>query len=123
LAHKVLGNQEFCMQIDAHMEFTKNWDEKVKTEWANTGNEFGIISTIPAGLGEKEEVAVPRQCAVDFQDIGIPVRNVLDGLERKDYWIPTILSLCGSLSHSNIFLYFLHHIRHSKLEGMARWKT
>jgi hypothetical protein len=27
------------------------------------------------------------------------------------------------LSHSNIFLYFLHHIRHSKLEGMARWKT
>ena len=75
LGHKVLGNQEFCLQIDAHMEFVKDWDSKVKQEWVNTDNEFGIISTVPAGLGDKDDESVPRMCAVDFQDIGIPVRK------------------------------------------------
>ena len=75
MGHKVLGNQEFCMQIDAHMEFVKDWDTKLKQEWVNTDNEFGIISTVPAGLGDKDQVSVPRMCAVDFQDIGIPVRS------------------------------------------------
>jgi hypothetical protein len=94
LAHKVLGNEEFCMQIDAHMEFVMDWDMKLKQEWANTGNEFGIISTVPTGLGDKGDVSVPRMCAVEFQDIGAPVRedNIYIYMKRSMDWMPTMTS-------------------------------
>lgn len=77
MARKILGNEEFCLQIDAHSEFVPGWDDKVKHEWAATGNEFGIISTVPPAIGDTEdENSVPRQCWVTFQEIGTPVRNL-----------------------------------------------
>ena len=74
LTRKILGNEEFCLQIDAHTEFVPEWDAKVKHEWAATGNEFGIISTVPLAIGEAvDDMSVPRQCSVMFQEIGAPV--------------------------------------------------
>lgn len=81
LVRKILGNEEFCLQIDAHSEFVSEWDDKLKHEWAATGNEFGIISTVPPAIAEKAAAAaggesgttVPRQCMVQFQEIGVPV--------------------------------------------------
>lgn len=74
LVRKILGNEEFCLQIDAHSEFVKDWDEKLKHEWAATGNEFGIISTVPPAIADREtETAVPRQCMLLFQEVGVPV--------------------------------------------------
>ena len=76
------------MQIDAHMEFVQDWDTKLKHEWQQTGNEFGIISTVPPSLEEKElddkgrseGHVVPRQCAVSFLDTGVPVRQSKEGI-------------------------------------------
>jgi Glycosyltransferase (GlcNAc) len=78
LARKVLGNEEFCLQIDAHTDVVSEWDDKLQHEWAATGNEFGIISTVPAALSERETLAVntvPRQCAMNFLETGVPVSN------------------------------------------------
>jgi hypothetical protein len=78
LSRKILGNEEFCLQIDAHMEFVQDWDEKLKHEWAATGNEFGIISTVPPPLGEKGknvEKNIPLLCEVKFEEVGIPVSS------------------------------------------------
>jgi hypothetical protein len=80
LSRKILGNEEFCLQIDAHTAFVDNWDEKLKQEWAATGNEFGILSTVPPALGEKNKddknvlKDIPRLCGVKFEEVGIPVR-------------------------------------------------
>lgn len=80
MTRKILGNEEFCMQIDAHSSFAKNWDQAAKEEWKNTQNEFGVISNVPAPQGEQAEYEsgkrageVPRQCKTSFQDNGIPV--------------------------------------------------
>jgi hypothetical protein len=85
LTRKILGNEEYCMQIDAHTSFVPNWDEYAKTEWKNAENEFAIISTTPAS---KEEMSsyeswtgakngqVPRQCLVRIADNDIPVSRV-----------------------------------------------
>jgi hypothetical protein len=77
LSHKILGNEEFCLQIDAHTAFVQDWDEKLKQEWAATGNEFGIISTVPPGFAAKDKDVhtqnVPRSCVVTFEEVGIPV--------------------------------------------------
>ena len=53
----------------------QDWDEISKREWAATGNEFAVISTVPAGLADKNEDVhtVPRQCEVQFLEVGVPV--------------------------------------------------
>lgn len=82
MARKALGNEEFCMQIDAHTDFIKDWDHIVKSEWLSADNEFGIISNVPADKAAKSDYdvggalhhAVPRQCAIRFLENGFPVR-------------------------------------------------
>eukprot|EP00980_Cylindrotheca_fusiformis_P001357 scaffold338_cov116-Cylindrotheca_fusiformis.AAC.22 len=78
LGRKILGNEEFCLQIDAHMKFVQDWDEKVKEEWSGTKNEFGIISAVPMGMYDLENTpatTVLRGCEVEMPDIGIPHFN------------------------------------------------
>jgi hypothetical protein len=79
LVRKVLGNEEFCMQIDAHTEFVTLWDELAISEWKSTNNEFGVISNVPADKKElhheSKEKSVPRQCGIHFMDNGFPVSN------------------------------------------------
>jgi len=83
MGRKALGNEEYCMQIDAHTSFAKDWDDILKKEWKNTGNEFGVISTVPPPKAEQEsyqpggdkEKEVPRQCRIRFNDNGFPVSS------------------------------------------------
>lgn len=86
LTRKVLGNEEYCMQIDAHTQFVSNWDEIAKAEWKAANNEFAIISTVPAKKSEISDYEswtgskngeVPRGCLVRIADNDIPVRNSL----------------------------------------------
>jgi Glycosyltransferase (GlcNAc) len=81
MTRKILANEEFCMQVDSHSSFRKNWDTLAKDEWKKTNNEFAVISHVPAKQGEQVEhedggslqFEVPRQCRVQFQDTGVPV--------------------------------------------------
>jgi Glycosyltransferase (GlcNAc) len=84
LTRKLLGNEEFCLQIDAHTTFVSNWDELAKTEWKNAKNEFAILSTAPANVLEmsnyeswtgSKKGEVPRQCVIRIADNEIPVRT------------------------------------------------
>jgi len=80
MTRKILGNEEFCMQVDAHSSFRQNWDQYAKEDWAKANNEFAVISHVPAKQGEQtqhedggaQQTEVPRQCSVKFQDNGIP---------------------------------------------------
>ena len=81
MTRKILGNEEFCMQVDAHSSFRKNWDQLAKDDWRMVQNEFAVLSHVPAKQGEQvehedggpQQYEVPRQCRVSFQDTGIPV--------------------------------------------------
>jgi Glycosyltransferase (GlcNAc) len=81
MTRKILGNEEFCMQVDAHSSFRKDWDQYAKNDWRTANNEFAVISHVPAKIGEQKEyedggaqqTEVPRQCSVQFQDNGVPV--------------------------------------------------
>ena len=78
LSRKILGNEEFCLQIDSHNQFVQDWDEKLKMEWSAAENEFGIISAPPLGYYElehnKDQTTVARGCEIEFQDNKVPVR-------------------------------------------------
>ena len=83
MTRKILGNEEFCLQIDSHTSFTQDWDELAKEEWHKTGNEFAVLSTAPAKMSEQSDYEswtgsksgeVPRQCMPKILDTNIPVR-------------------------------------------------
>jgi len=81
LGRKLLGNQEYCMQIDSHSDFVKNWDTVAKSEWKATNNEYGVISAKPANVNEKadygvggsKEASVSRSCHVEFNNARLPM--------------------------------------------------
>ena len=35
----LLADEEFCMQMDSHMDFVEDWDTAMMAEWASTRNE------------------------------------------------------------------------------------
>lgn len=80
LQRKLLANEEFCLQLDAHSRLADGWDEGLQQQWRATHNEFGVISTVPPFAtdfdklkpGAPMEAKVPRQCALHFQDNGVP---------------------------------------------------
>uniref|UniRef100_A0A7S1VEF1 Uncharacterized protein n=1 Tax=Grammatophora oceanica TaxID=210454 RepID=A0A7S1VEF1_9STRA len=81
LGRKVLGNEEYCMQIDSHTAFTKDWDKIAKLQWKMVQNEFAVLSTVPAAKAEQSEYEswtgsksreVPRSCHVKFGENGLP---------------------------------------------------
>ena len=90
LTRKILGNEEYCMQIDAHTDFVKGWDDIAKEEWRKTNNEFAIISTVPADTKDRSDFEswtgskhgnVPRQCVVKRSETQIPeYESPADGL-------------------------------------------
>ena len=46
----LLGDEEFCMQIDSHMAFASNWDEKVLGDWelAQNGELLRFHCSLPS---------------------------------------------------------------------------
>lgn len=79
LTHSLMGDEEFCMQIDSHMDVVKNWDAEMLTMWAATNNEYAVLSTyVPdlasLGVNVNNRWEVPHLCQSLWSDRGM-VRN------------------------------------------------
>lgn len=87
---KLLGNEEFCLQLDAHSTMAQHWDAGLTQEWQTTANEFAVLSTIPVStksMSSSEATLVPRQCEIILEENGVPNYNreadaYVDGLSR-----------------------------------------
>ena len=84
LVRKVLGNEEYCMQVDAHTSVIEHWDTVAKSQWKQTQNEYAVISHPPALMDEQAEYEpggskanqVPRTCRIPYKpDNGFPDFN------------------------------------------------
>lgn len=51
----MLDDEEFCMQTDSHMDFEPRWDSKMLAMWADTGNEYAVLSTYVSDLAQYED--------------------------------------------------------------------
>ena len=74
------------MQTDAHMDFVQRWDSKMMRMWADTNNEYAILSTYVADSSELPHYEdgmkgmsnlheVPHLCMVTLQGANALVRN------------------------------------------------
>eukprot|EP01041_Mallomonas_annulata_P013039 gene13039-27521_t len=86
LGSKMVGDEEFCMQTDSHMDFVPHWDKYMLQMWGLMENEYGVLSTYVAdseqlqyningdkGLNGLHEV--PHLCMVTFQGAYDMIRN------------------------------------------------
>ena len=51
-ASTLIGDEEFCMQTDAHMDFVPDWDVRMMEMWAATNNEYAVLSTYVADFAQ-----------------------------------------------------------------------
>ena len=86
LGFKMIHDEEFCMQIDAHMDFSDSFDSLLMEAWALTKNEYAILSSyvndmetmpahIPPNRGINNVYEVPHLCMVLFHGGGGMPRN------------------------------------------------
>jgi hypothetical protein len=67
----MLNDEEFCMQIDSHMDVVQDWDEKMAREWLLTHNEYAVLSTYVQGFPDRDRNVnghweVPHLCEVRY---------------------------------------------------------
>lgn len=43
--------EDFCLQLDAHAVFTRAWDSKLLKQFADTNNEYAVLTTYPTDAG------------------------------------------------------------------------
>lgn len=76
--------EDFCLQLDAHAVFTRGWDSKLLKQFADTNNEYAVLTTYPTNAallqpnGEfpnsNNHWEMPHLCTAKLQGRGI-VRN------------------------------------------------
>lgn len=74
LIRKVLGNEDYCLQIDSHSIFINEWDNIIINEWLLIQNEFSILTNVPHSIDEQHlynkdgiyQSYIPRQCLIQF---------------------------------------------------------
>jgi len=60
--------QDFCMQIDSHMDFSDNFDVDLIDMFHATENDYAVLSTYVTDIAEnnKDPTNVPNLCMVEF---------------------------------------------------------
>ncbi len=71
------GAQEFCVQIDSHVDFVPDFDAKMIDIWRMTENEYGILTTYSPEVDSIDRpqgpsYSVPLVCDMHFTDEKMP---------------------------------------------------
>jgi len=69
----MMNDEEFCMQVDAHSDFVKDWDVQVLSMWGAVKNEYAVLSTMPPdvttlGKNVNDHWEVPHVCAATVNE-------------------------------------------------------
>eukprot|EP00929_Paragymnodinium_shiwhaense_P068454 TRINITY_DN3442_c0_g2_i1.p1 TRINITY_DN3442_c0_g2~~TRINITY_DN3442_c0_g2_i1.p1 ORF type:complete len:514 (-),score=129.61 TRINITY_DN3442_c0_g2_i1:21-1562(-) len=59
-----------CLSTDSHMGFHKDWDNVLLQDWANTRNEFAVLSVYPTDISSAPGIMVDL-CGYSLED-GVP---------------------------------------------------
>ncbi|ETL37744.1 hypothetical protein F441_10921 [Phytophthora nicotianae CJ01A1] len=102
LQHKLVGDQEFCLQVDGHSVFTNRWDENILADWASIDNEMAVMTMYPHNThkemiednGDNNVInSVPHLCTVIKGGNGLTRIN--GAAVISDSWMPQMAALWG----------------------------
>ena len=73
----LLRDEEFCLQMDSHVQLLPNWDADLISMWVHTNNDYAILSTYPPDASNQYKSGeFPHVCTATFTSSGL-VRNML----------------------------------------------
>ncbi|CEG48713.1 RxLR-like protein [Plasmopara halstedii] len=102
LQQKLVGNQEFCLQVDGHSIFTNRWDENILADWVSINNEMAILTMYPHNThnnmvkenGDNNGInSVPHLCNIIKGGNGLP--RIKAASLIRDSWMPQMAALWG----------------------------
>ncbi|KAG2971027.1 hypothetical protein PC118_g16522 [Phytophthora cactorum] len=102
LQQKLVGDQEFCLQVDGHSVFTNRWDENILADWASIDNEMAIMTMYPHNThkemikenGDNNVInSVPHLC--DVIKGGNGLTRINGAAVISDSWMPQMAALWG----------------------------
>ena len=95
---KLLQNEEFCLQVDAHTLFVKDFDDKLVQMYARTQNENAVLTTYVqdiADMGHRiGNHEIPHLCKTVVGEGGLP-RNE-QAIEADNFETPKLTPLWGA---------------------------
>jgi hypothetical protein len=73
LQHTLIKEEEYCMQIDSHMDFIKDWDVNLMDTFGQVNNEYAVLSSMPLDISamkslDKESISMPHLCQPTFKE-------------------------------------------------------
>ncbi|EGZ23160.1 hypothetical protein PHYSODRAFT_486412 [Phytophthora sojae] len=102
LQQKLVGDQEFCLQVDGHSVFTNRWDENILADWASIDNEMAVMTMYPHhthdGMvkenGDNAIInSIPHLCTTIRGGNGLT--RIVGASLIKDSWMPQMAALWG----------------------------
>jgi hypothetical protein len=90
LGSTLMGQEEFCLQTDSHMDFVPDWDVKMIDMWALTGNEYAVLSTYVADSSSLKDNMPDRKGTNNAFEVPHLCMITLSGMSRSQ---PLCLSL------------------------------
>ncbi|KAL3656721.1 hypothetical protein V7S43_018385 [Phytophthora oleae] len=102
LQQKLVGDQEFCLQVDGHSVFTNRWDENILADWASINNEMAVMTMYPHHTHERmiEENgdnavinSIPHLCTTIKGGNGLT--RIVGASMISDSWMPQMAALWG----------------------------
>ncbi|KAG6950724.1 hypothetical protein JG688_00014033 [Phytophthora aleatoria] len=102
LQQKLVGDQEFCLQVDGHSVFTNRWDENILADWASIDNEMAVMTMYPHNThkemikenGDNNVInSVPHLC--DVIKGGNGLTRINGAAVISDSWMPQMAALWG----------------------------
>mmetsp|Transcript_7382 Transcript_7382/g.11810 ORF Transcript_7382/g.11810 Transcript_7382/m.11810 type:complete len:474 (-) Transcript_7382:809-2230(-) len=75
LQETLIQDEDFCMQIDAHTVFKRDWDVLMSQQWGATENEFAVLTTYPTNYKDlyknsNKHWEMPHICGADMSRSG-----------------------------------------------------
>ena len=81
---KLIGSQEYCLQIDAHSDFMIGWDSELIQQFDAAKNEFAVLTTYPPDIQQlHRHAATNGQMPGSTNEFGIYSQNILNVLFRR----------------------------------------
>jgi len=81
----------FAAQIDAHVDFVKDWDMDIISQWKSAGNDMAILSTYLSDISESIDAngnsmrhGRPIMCKTDFEGWG-KAKHLRHGQQPGNY--------------------------------------
>jgi [Skp1-protein]-hydroxyproline N-acetylglucosaminyltransferase len=91
LAYRMYRGEYFVLQVDSHVRFVQDWDERVIQQWKATRNEMAVLTTYLADVTHSidpvthaasvRDNSFPVMCRIEYEWLGSAMAHIKNGIQ------------------------------------------